>query len=395
MENKEKAIYIVGSISLPRVDAGASRVLELSKGFKKYFDKVIIAGKYDKEPHKEYNYDDKIVFLPYHKIDMTSVLDKFNIIFNPSKFIVPDLMHALDKYEITHILIYSAMAIETVKKIVRIAKKHNIKLVYDVVEFQTTGAQTISSYFSYYIPNIYMNKKLIKNGDNVIAISSYLYKYFKKRGCNTELIPFVFDTKRIAYHQEPINNGKLQLVYAGSPKKNKDYLDIAIKGIFLLKEEDRKKINFSIAGISKEEYIKKHKASKKIIEALHGCITFLGKITNLDVQKLYSKSNFSVLVRDGESRLSMAGFPTKISESLVNGVPIICNLSSDLGNYLKDDYNAIIVNDSSPEEFSKCLLKALSKSCNELNEMRKQARLTSEEKLDVSLFDNQIKNVFN
>ena len=110
---------------------------------------------------------------------------------------------------------------------------------------------------------------------------------------------------------------------------------------------------------------------------------------------LYDICDFSVLLRTENSRLAKAGFPTKISESLVHGVPVICNLSSDLNKYLVDGVNSIIVKGENPEDFTSSLLVASQKTREDLNQMRKKSRKSFEDNLDSSLFKEILVNHFN
>lgn len=52
--------------------------------------------------------------------------------------------------------------------------------------------------------------------------------------------------------------------------------------------------------------------------------------------------DFSILLRE-KNRGTMAGFPTKIVESLSLGVPVITTETSDLKNYIQDGINGFIV----------------------------------------------------
>ena len=391
--NKSKTLYIVGNITLPNVDAGATRVLELSKGFKPYFDNIVIAGKYNKDPHNLYDYDEKIKFLPYHLDKTKNVIDKINLIFRPKKLIINDLKKCYEEFDITHILIYSALEVRAAKRIRKFAKKNNINILFDVVEFQTLSNQTLSSFFTFYLMNVYTNKHLIKRGDNVISISSFLNSYFLSRGCNSVTIPFVFDTKSINYDDKKDYNDHLNLMYAGSPKKRKDLLVNSIEGLYLLPEDARKKVRYQIAGISKDSFVKEYRGIAKKIDFNDGVLKFYNHISKDDVKKLYNQSDFSILIRDSMNRISKAGFPTKVSESLAHGVPVICNLTSDLSDFLKGDYNSLLMINDSPEEFARCVALALQKNHSELIELRKNARNTSVEKLDINLFDSSIRKV--
>ena len=393
--NRPKTLLIVGSVRLPRIDAGASRILELCQGFKAHFDKIIIAAKSDDEPHKIYSYDEKISFLPYHKNNASSFWDRINITFFIHKFFIKDLMSCLEENNVTHILIYSALPILAVKKIKRIARKNNTKLIYDVVEFQTLSKQTFASFLSFYLPNIYLNKKGIKKSDKVISISSYLKKYFDSRGCYSVRIPFVFDTRNVEFYKEKSEDkNTLNLLYAGHPKKGKDILYKCIEGLALLPDDVKNRINFNITGTSAENLLKNGKLSKDVYNKTKEMVHYLGKQTNEKIKELYSQSDFSVLIRDKNNRLSQAGFPTKVSESLAHGVPMICNITSDLGEYLINDFNAIILNEETSEEFARAVLCCLNKSRDELSQMRLNARHTAETHLDVSLYTKEISSLF-
>ena len=393
--NKPKTLFIIGSVRLPRIDAGASRILELCQGFKAHFDKIIIAGKYDDEPHKFYSYDEKIDFLPYHKSISTSFWDRIKATFFINKFFVNDLKSCISEYDISHIFIYSALPVFAVKKIRKIAKKHGIQLVFDVVEFQTPSKQTLASYLSFYLPNMYLNKRGIKKGDKVIAISKYLQNYFASRGIESVRIPFVFDTKNVDFY--PLRKESrcaINLLYAGNPKKGKDNLSICIEGLSLLPEDVKNKITLNICGTSSQALFKKGKLDKDVYNLTLTIVNYLGKKSHEEILELYENSDFSILVRDKNDRLSQAGFPTKISESLAHGVPVICNLTSDLGDYLINDFNSIILKDDSTEEFARAILYALNRTSTELIEMRSNARKTAETYLDISHFKNEISKLF-
>ena len=65
-----------------------------------------------------------------------------------------------------------------------------------------------------------------------------------------------------------------------------------------------------------------------------------------------------------------AGFPTKFSESLACGTPVLTNISSDLGKYLKDGVNGYEMNITSNEALTSSLEKALSLGREELKRMK-------------------------
>ena len=74
---------------------------------------------------------------------------------------------------------------------------------------------------------------------------------------------------------------------------------------------------------------------------------------------------------------------------------MVCNLSSDLGLYLKDGYNAFIAEDHQPSSLKSALEKAINISFEQRKNMRINARKTAEEAFDyskyVQIFDELLK----
>ncbi len=64
------------------------------------------------------------------------------------------------------------------------------------------------------------------------------------------------------------------------------------------------------------------------------------------------------------------------------GVPVICNLTSDIGLYVHDGQEGLVVKDCSAEAFAEGLRRALSLSPDERNRMRSRARQRAETSFD-------------
>lgn len=181
--------------------------------------------------------------------------------------------------------------------------------------------------------------------DGLVCISSYLSKYYHNK--HTVIIPPLTNSnlnrglQRInkLTDQETVN-----FVYAGSkfrkgkpvdPKYWKDRLDLMIEGFYKAKKADMNiKFTFSIIGITEEEFInhlptKKRKEFEKKILYLTDELYFCDFLPQKTVEQKISEADFSVLIRD-KKRMTMVGFPTKISESISCGTPVIYNDTSDI-----------------------------------------------------------------
>jgi len=82
------------------------------------------------------------------------------------------------------------------------------------------------------------------------------------------------------------------------------------------------------------------------------------------------------------ARYAQAGFPTKVVESLALGTPVICNLTSDLGNYIHDGAEGIVCADYQPEDLVAALERALALSVEQRAAMRAAARARAEAAFD-------------
>ena len=108
-----------------------------------------------------------------------------------------------------------------------------------------------------------------------------------------------------------------------------------------------------------------------------------GRISREDVLNHLRESDFSVLLRDPNLKVSKAGFPSKVPESMCNGTPLICNYSSDLQDYLIDSVNALICKDYTPTAFKDTVLKALLLSSEEKKQIAINAYKTAEQHFNI------------
>lgn len=385
MQNKN--LFVVGSFEAPDKNAGAYRTLSTCKMISDNFDHIFVCSGYDGEYGKEYPYNKKISYYPYYNYKKQTFVSKFRRILFPKRLIKAIYEKISRENNITHILIYSVIPFDTLFWIKKLAKKNNIKIIFDVVEYQVFSQQTLGSFFGYYLPQMYINRHLKKHS-NVIAISKFLENYFINRGANTFYLPIVNDNNTIRFTKErnELFPDKLVLFYAGSPRGKRDLVSRMIEGINLLNDEEKKKVVLIIAGITAEKLILKEGLSLDEFEKSRENVIYLGRIDKKKIEKLYESVDFSCLIKPEKKRFSNAGFPTKISESFAFGVPAICNLSSDLAIYLEDNKNSLILSSDSAEDFSKIIKKALSLSSKELSAMRIEARKTSEKYFDLSSF---------
>lgn len=255
---------------------------------------------------------------------------------------------------------------------IKIAKENSIPIIHDSVEWYSPCEFPLGRFAYQYILKNRTNTRYIKNPISVIAISSYLERYFLDKGLKTIRIPVIMDPFDY-FPKIRKNDNLIRLVYAGSPAR-KDYLKECVQAFEKLPVNQKKKFIFNIFGAD-ESFVKSCTVSGVIP---NGMVAF-GRVPRNQVIKALEEADFSVLLRPSDERYAQAGFPTKSVEAMMNGCAMLCNLSSDLGMYLKDGENAILVNDSTCEAMYMALQRVAAMSHSELTKIREMARRTAED----------------
>lgn len=275
------------------------------------------------------------------------------------------------------------------KSIYHWCAKNDIKCVVDVVEWYSK-----EQFKRWYFAIPYLKKEceirnIAKSKANVIAISSFLEKYFRKLGHKTVRIPIITD-KPVKYNRTEISTDRVKIIYAGSHILMDNVL-LIIKTISELALDTQKRILFSIYGLRRErilQYISESELAK-----VDDSVKIYGRRPNNEIIEAYKKSHFSIVIRDPELRVNKAGFPSKVIESMKMGVPVICNYSSDLNLYLKDNINCIISNDISQEALTNAILKVLAINASEYSQISLNAQKTVEKEFNISTYAKECEDI--
>jgi glycosyltransferase involved in cell wall biosynthesis len=256
-------------------------------------------------------------------------------------------------------------------KLIKYCKQNNIKLIFDCVEWYLPKNKLVYLYNPYYWNVEFSMRFLIKKCDGIICISKYLEDYYFKEKVKTINIPPTLSLIDMPRKSKVEFNGKIKLVYTGSPG-HKDKLGDIIAIITKLSD----KFELDIAGIegSNTDNIRYH-----------------GLLSHANSLELVSKSHFSILFRP-DNKVSKAGFSTKVVESMSCGTPVITNRTGDLDNFISDGNNGYIFDGySSNELYSK--LNEISKlfNCSYYKNITNKALYTARECFESDLYSENLK----
>lgn len=233
-------------------------------------------------------------------------------------------------------------------KLLKYAHGEKIKVIADVVDWLSADSgnpifdavKTIDTYLE--------KAKFNCMSDGIIAISRYLSNYYEKKMKKVAVIPPIV----CEYEKNEAKNTEVNFMYAGIPfrlgvkVKNvhriKDRLDIAVSAFAELYMRGKKSFVFDIYGITKEQYLVAFPEHKEILDKVDERIKFHGHKPMQEVQDELKVHDFSILFREA-TRGTMAGFSTKVVESMSCGTPMITTKTSDLYDYIISGKNGLFV----------------------------------------------------
>lgn len=347
-----KQIVYVGSYNFPMGDAVAKRVLGIGKvltsaGYRvSYIGENVAVKNGNISEEKQY---EGFRYCSLHK----PVTSKEHYQYRADiKCVEKKLKKWAEEGEISAVLFCGTKCSLFANQLVKVCKKMNIPTIADSMDWLEIRTGNILFDLIKQTDIIYELCYVNKKADGVIAISRYLSDYYSKRGMNTVVIPPVSPYERAGTNTRI--NEKITLVYAGipcrlgKPLKNrsdaKDRLDIAIDLVYEAFFAGCSFI-FRIYGLTKDQYCTVFPEQQKIISVLvaAGIVKFMGYAKENIVRDAIRSADFTVLLRE-KNRTSEAGFPTKISESITLGTPVITTETSDVTTYLKEGIDGFFLN---------------------------------------------------
>lgn len=257
-----------------------------------------------------------------------------------------------------YVVLYNFPAVASLK-ILKACHKKGIHVYHDLTEWESAAGWTprdIIRKLDICLRMRYCMKKM----DGVIAISKYLYDYYKDY-TKCILVPPTVDLKNPKWNREReiTSSGCHKLIYAGSiGSGTKDRLDSIIAII-----NKYPSIKLDIIGLTKNQYFSVF--GDKIIPEDH--IRFYGRVKHEDAVKAVQNADFQLLIRES-TRKNNAGFPTKFVESMSCCTPLIATLTSNIGDYLEDGVNGLVVSDK--QSLDRVVSRILDMDCKDIINMK-------------------------
>lgn len=281
---------------------------------------------------------------------------------------------------------YSTMSFSAAYNVRRFCQRNQIPLYWDVVEkrkpFQSFR---IKSMLEYNIPNYLINSVVIKAPTRVIAVSKHLVNFFERKGIKTFYLPITMtvpDTEPVRPHGD-----KIHFLYSGIPF-GRDLIFEILKAFLDLPDDILARISLTICGSGTDKLaFSSAGIDERSVCKLKTFTNFLGQISLDQMQQVLAETNFSLLLKDEKKIYSKAGFPTKISEALANGIVPICNISGDLGEFLEDGLNSYICSGHDCKSMSEQIVRACREFESKYSFLSVNAYKTAASRLNIKTFE--------
>lgn len=337
-------ILYVGGFELPDKNAAAHRVLSNAKIFRELGYNVVFCGVNREKVNTDNAVEDIEGFvsmpLPYPISDKQKISQAFSI---------DHYIKVFSKYSDIKLVVCYNLHSVSLAKLLRFCKKRNVKIVADCTEWypneiSVNPISIIKSVNTFLRMQVYQKKC-----DGIIAISSYLAEYYKNTVSSIVVVPPLIDLQNEKYifdGEKPVNDCTT-LLFSGNPAVVKESLGDVVKSLGKLTD-----LNFKLKILGVD-----YKRFTEIYGNIPVCekIEFFGSVSHEEALKKVWESDYALVVRP-ETRVTLAGFPTKFAEAISLGTPVIATNTSDLSEYLQDGKNGFIVDINNLEnDFRKIL----------------------------------------
>jgi len=371
-----KNIYYIAELDFEKPNASTARIINNIKALQANPDfNVQIIG-YGNSTKLEIE-GIKIINLPKGKNNITKL---FHYLFRPVHVI-----RYINQLTINpDVIIYYGSSSRYLIPLLQLRKRLSYLLISDIAEWYDYSSLPMGRFGMVAIDVHFAMTKFIPKADGIIVISSFLENYYKARNNKVLKIPVTVDTNYPMTENKNVHfdSNYLNLIYAGTPGK-KDIIIPIMEAVNKLNKEGYK-VKFHLLGCN-SSIVK----NKDVL--LSENIIFYGKLPQDVVSYYLMEADFSVLLRPN-NRKSNAGFPTKFVESLNAGLPVIANLTSDLGLYLKDGYNGFVLEDYQITTLIEKIKYILSLPKSILYIMRENAKNSAKEHFDYRNYSYTLSN---
>ncbi|WP_288951946.1 glycosyltransferase family 4 protein [uncultured Catenibacterium sp.] len=387
MENiKYNALFVISS-SFPYGEAFSSRARNMIKLFNECGYKVFVVA-----PDSQKSVD--CIELESFEYETHYVHDPKNFLSLSGIGTAKPYITAIEKLS-KHVkfnLIVSSAMVHVTDYLYKWSRENHVPYIMEQCEWYDESTFKGGKFNPYYREHIRLIEKKNKRVDGIIAISKLFEEHYTDMGVKTVRVPTILDIKNTSFREHVNEREKIHIIFAGSLGKGKEKLANIFNALKQV-NKDTIKIVLDIYGANENQVLENIKNDFKSLSEIKEFVYIHGRIPQFEIPNKVKEADFTIFIRPNR-KSSNAGFPTKFAESLAVGTPVITNLTGDIGLYLRDGENGLVVSDDSEDQLKKTFNKIIEMKAEDLSKMRKIARKTAEQYFDFREYTNIIEDLF-
>lgn len=223
--------------------------------------------------------------------------------------------------------------------------------------------------------------------DALITTSHYLTRYYSRWFDNLLELPTLIEhdpedfsglkatpdgqPKRLFYGGSVINKRALAREKGGL----KDRIDWVIELLDAVKQSGDD-FRFDIYGVDREDYLDYFPQHEPLLRRMGKSIKFHGRQPRKLLLQAQREADFSIFMRS-EMRTTLAGFPTKFSESISCGTPVLTNPLENIVPYMHEGLNCERLNYADFDSSVNCIRRCLALSAEEVLRRKEACRCSA------------------
>jgi glycosyltransferase involved in cell wall biosynthesis len=281
-------------------------------------------------------------------------------------------------------VIFSSLAMDRYKSVLKIAKKKNIPIILESCEKYHYSNWPFGRLNPRYYNFSHCWKHEYLKADAVIAISRFIEKYFKEKGRNVVRIPTILDVEKLPCKIDRDVSRSIRYVFSGGLGHGKDSLVEFMIAMNNTKGKLKRSIELNIYGPSKDAVRESLKENAFVMDELGEAVHYHGRIPQNEIPLRLMENDFGIILRP-QRESSNAGFPTKIAEYMAAGLSVIANDTGDIGLYLNKS-NGFLLENKDVSSVETVILAIDSLAEENLRDKKKCARDTAEMHFDFRVY---------
>lgn len=254
-----------------------------------------------------------------------------------------------NQFDVVHIYGITGNRLLQYYPVLKYAKKKNYVIIHEQTEFPFINREKKNKIrFHLYI---FLYKKLIlKNIDGVIVISQALKSIFTNfTNKPIKIVNMFVETDRFSKHSLPSPFKFPYIAYAGSMYSDKDGVYDLIEAFKLIEKKFPK---YRLVLMGNNINVKKMKSINQSINTnIKDKLIFTGYVDRNEISRYLQNASLLCLSRPNNKQAKY-GFPTKLGEYLMTGIPVVVTNVGEISLYLQDGKSAYIANPDNPKNFA-------------------------------------------